>query len=55
MKRKICVSAFLALTCLCLFSGVMLLQEGLQRKHEKEANLLLAEKVRPVKGGRNRI
>lgn len=46
MKRKICVSAFLALTCLCLFSGAMLLQEGLQRKHEKEANLLLAEKVR---------
>ncbi len=46
MKRKICVSAFLILMAVCLFSGAMLLRDSRRKIREREANRLLAEKVR---------
>ncbi len=46
MKRKICMLLFSAFAVLCFFSAVMLLRDSIRSKHEKEANLMLAQKVR---------
>lgn len=45
MKRKVCVWVFSAFAVLFFFSGAMLLRDSVRSKREKEANLLLAQKV----------
>lgn len=46
MKRKICVLMFLALAAVFCFLGATRLYDGIRSKQEKEANFLLAQKVR---------
>lgn len=46
MKRRICMLLFSVFAVLCFFSAVMLLRDSIRSKHEKEANLMLAQKVR---------
>ena len=46
MKRGIHALLFFIFAGILLLSGMMLLRGGAQRNREREANLLLAEKVR---------
>lgn len=46
MKRRICMLLFSAFAVLCFFSAAMLLRNSIRSRHEKEANLMLAQKVR---------
>ncbi|MDE6965188.1 MAG: class B sortase [Lachnospiraceae bacterium] len=46
MKRKIYVLSFLVFAVLFFFSGAMILRDRIRSKNEKEANLLLAQKMR---------
>ena len=46
MKRGIHALLFFIFAGMLLLSGMMLLRDGAQRYREREANLLLAEKVR---------